>query len=364
MSRISAASVYGICRRRRIVEPPSGNRPRFASVDAEHRGVSRHADVGALQDLGAARDRVALDRRDHRLHRPVVPQQRLPVQVGHLLHALLHLRVGLLLAAHRLQVRARAEACRPAPVRIAQRSSGSRSSSRHASYSRQSMSGERAFFASGRFIVTTRTWPSRSTIAWGVVIGRIGTRCRGSVERWRRLARPSRTCSNRGWRTCLALSDIDLENPDNFVAGTPHHWFRELRREAPVHWHKERDGRGFWNVTKYEDLKYVSRNPLLFSSWRGGTNIPDRPDEALMGMRMIMLNMDPPQHVKFRRIVQRGFTPQMTAKQEPYLRALSRRIVDQVAHARRVRVRRGARRRAAAAGHLRADGRSARRTAS
>ena len=36
-----------------------------------------------------------------------------------------------------------------------------------------------------------------------------------------------------------------------------------------------------------------------------------------MGMRMIMLNMDPPQHVKFRRIVQRGFTPQMTAKQEP-----------------------------------------------
>src|SRR5262249_35490747 len=44
------------------------------------------------------------------------------------------------------------------------------------------------------------------------------------------------------------------------------------------------------------------------------------------------LNMDPPQHVKFRRIVQRGFTPQMTAKQEPYLRALSKRIVDQVAH--------------------------------
>ena len=68
----------------------------------------------------------------------------------------------------------------------------------------------------------------------------------------------------------MALSDIDLENPDNFTAGTPHHWFRELRREDPVHWHKERDGRGYWCVTKYEDLKYVSRNPLLFSSYRGG----------------------------------------------------------------------------------------------
>ena len=130
----------------------------------------------------------------------------------------------------------------------------------------------------------------------------------------------------------MGLDDIDLDNPDNFVSGTPHHWFKQLRREAPVHFHKERAGVGFWSLTKYEDVKYVSRNPQLFSSWLGGTNIPDRPDEALMGMRMIMLNMDPPQHVKFRRIVQRGFTPQMTAKQEPYLRALSKRIVDAVAH--------------------------------
>ena len=130
----------------------------------------------------------------------------------------------------------------------------------------------------------------------------------------------------------MGLDDIDLENPDNFVSGTPHHWFKQLRREAPVHFHKERAGVGFWSLTKYEDVKYVSRNPQLFSSWLGGTNIPDRPEEALMGMRMIMLNMDPPQHVKFRRIVQRGFTPQMTAKQEPYLRALSKRIVDAVAH--------------------------------
>jgi cholest-4-en-3-one 26-monooxygenase len=48
-------------------------------------------------------------------------------------------------------------------------------------------------------------------------------------------------------------------------------------------------------------------------------------------MRMIMLNMDPPQHVKFRRIVQRGFTPQMVGKQEAHMRELARRIVDAVA---------------------------------
>ncbi|HTO52217.1 MAG TPA: cytochrome P450, partial [Myxococcota bacterium] len=129
----------------------------------------------------------------------------------------------------------------------------------------------------------------------------------------------------------MALDHIDLDDPDNFVAGTPHHWFKELRREAPVYFHKERSGPGFWCITKYEDVKQVSRDPQTFSSWLGGTNIPDRDEQALQGMRMIMLNMDPPQHVKFRRIVQRGFTPQMTAKQEPYLRALSKRIVDAVA---------------------------------
>jgi cholest-4-en-3-one 26-monooxygenase len=129
----------------------------------------------------------------------------------------------------------------------------------------------------------------------------------------------------------MPLSEIDLNDPDKFVPGTPHHWFKELREHDPVHWHEEKDGPGFWCVTKYEDLKHVSRAPLLFSSWQGGTNIPDRDDAALSGLRMIMLNMDPPQHVKFRRIVQRGFTPQIVGKQEAHMRQLARRIVDAVA---------------------------------
>ena len=129
----------------------------------------------------------------------------------------------------------------------------------------------------------------------------------------------------------MKLEDIDLNDPDNFVNGTPHHWFKELRAKDPVHWHEEKNGPGFWCITKYEDVKTISRAPLLFSSWVGGTNIEDRDDAGLAGLRMIMLNMDPPQHVKFRRIVQRGFTPQMVAKQETYLRALATRIVDAVA---------------------------------
>jgi cholest-4-en-3-one 26-monooxygenase len=126
----------------------------------------------------------------------------------------------------------------------------------------------------------------------------------------------------------MVREHIDLANPDAFVPGTPHHWFTELRREDPVYWHPEKNGGpGFWVVTKYDDLRHVSRNPQLYSSEVGGTTLvePDAAERA--ASVIIMLNMDPPRHVKFRRIVQRGFTPRMIGEQEGHIRELARRIV-------------------------------------
>ena len=59
----------------------------------------------------------------------------------------------------------------------------------------------------------------------------------------------------------MDLAEIDLTNPDHFVAGTPHHWFKALRAQDPVHWHPEPDGPGFWCVTKYDDLKQRLAQP-------------------------------------------------------------------------------------------------------
>jgi len=129
----------------------------------------------------------------------------------------------------------------------------------------------------------------------------------------------------------MKLGDVDLCNPDAFAQGFPHAYFRMLRAEAPVSFNPEADGPGFWVITKYDDVKTISRNPGLFSSWVGGTNITDLPEEDLAGTRAIMLNMDPPQHVKFRRLVQRGFTPRMIQKQEAHIRDLARDIVGRVA---------------------------------
>lgn len=130
----------------------------------------------------------------------------------------------------------------------------------------------------------------------------------------------------------MRLAEVDLWNPDVFVQGVPHEAFRTLRLEDPVHRHKENPGGpGFWAVTRYADVVTVSKDPGLFSSYRGGTNIPDYPPDDMAMIRMMMVNMDPPQHGKFRKLARTGFTPRIVAQMEPKVRAAAAAIVDQVA---------------------------------
>ena len=126
--------------------------------------------------------------------------------------------------------------------------------------------------------------------------------------------------------------ETDLTNPDHFEHGFPHAFFRKLRREAPVYRHPEppEEGPGFWVISRYEDVKTISRHPQLFCSGDGTTR-PDADPESKAYMQLIMLNMDPPKHVKYRRIVQRGFTPRMVTAMEGPIRAQARRIVDGIA---------------------------------
>ena len=109
----------------------------------------------------------------------------------------------------------------------------------------------------------------------------------------------------------MELSDIDLIDSRNFVAAVPHQWFAELRRQAPVYWHEETDGPGFWCVTKYDDCVAVNRDYEHFSSAKQATFIWDMPEEQLEQQRLMMLNMDPPLHTRYRRLVNKGFTPRM-----------------------------------------------------
>ena len=107
----------------------------------------------------------------------------------------------------------------------------------------------------------------------------------------------------------MELADVDLYDPDSFVDGVPHEMFATLRREAPVYPHPHPEGGRFWCITRHADLVTVNRDNHTFSSWRGATNIDTPPAEALEQTRLMMLNLDPPEHTKLRKIVNKGFTP-------------------------------------------------------
>jgi len=129
----------------------------------------------------------------------------------------------------------------------------------------------------------------------------------------------------------MNLDTIDLTDKDVFVKGVPHDWFAALRREAPVFWHPEPDGGpGFWCLTRYDDVVTVNRDNQTFSSSRGAVFIWDLPPEDLEQQRLMMLNMDPPMHTRYRRLVNKGFTPRMIDSLEATIRERTRSILDTV----------------------------------
>ncbi len=128
----------------------------------------------------------------------------------------------------------------------------------------------------------------------------------------------------------MELSDVDLLDPDVFREGRHHEMFRVLREQDPVHFTEEPDGgQGFWSVTRHADLIAVNRDHEVFSSAEQGISIPDIPVEGAM-VREMMLYMDPPRHTRYRRLVNKGFTPRMIGLLEPGLIEKARSIVDKV----------------------------------
>src|SRR5688500_2822356 len=96
----------------------------------------------------------------------------------------------------------------------------------------------------------------------------------------------------------MRLSEVDIYDLDGYTRGVPHDGFRTLRTEAPVHFHPEPGGRGFWAITRYADVMAAGKDTGLYSS-RQGTNIPDYSQADLSVIQMMMINMDPPQHAKY-----------------------------------------------------------------
>lgn len=126
------------------------------------------------------------------------------------------------------------------------------------------------------------------------------------------------------------LSDIDLTDASIWEKAAPHDDLDRLRTHAPVHWHEESDGKGFWALTRHEHIREVSTAPLDYSSYLGGPTRLDPLDGGLDQVRMIIIGMDPPEHRSFRNIVARAFTPKMLSGLEASLRAETARVVGEM----------------------------------
>jgi cytochrome P450 len=123
---------------------------------------------------------------------------------------------------------------------------------------------------------------------------------------------------------------IDLADPDVWHAAVPSDEFARLRREAPVAWNERRDGqKGFWAVTRYDDIVAVSGNVELFSSRNGVISLDDF-DDSQNDARRTLLEMDPPQHPAMRMIATPAFTPKAVVALESTVRAMAQQLVDQV----------------------------------
>jgi cholest-4-en-3-one 26-monooxygenase len=137
----------------------------------------------------------------------------------------------------------------------------------------------------------------------------------------------------------MSFDDLDVMDGDLFADGPPHDLFRQMREQAPVRWNKTCPDTGadhvpgFWSVTRDEDVQAVSRDPATFSSHEGGIFLNPDQVNPLDVNRNLLLFKDPPEHTKYRLILQKSFVPHTVRAFEDEVRARITGVIDAVIEA-------------------------------
>jgi cytochrome P450 len=120
---------------------------------------------------------------------------------------------------------------------------------------------------------------------------------------------------------------VDLNDLDMWARGVPYDEFARLRREAPVGWHDEPSpNSGFWSVHRYADIVTASRDVATFSSARGISF--EEPTDADMAARRTIIDTDPPDHTKLRKIVSGSFSQRAVAVYQHFVEGLTEQVLD------------------------------------
>lgn len=127
------------------------------------------------------------------------------------------------------------------------------------------------------------------------------------------------------------MSPSVLADPNTFAEGVPHELLAELRRDQPVAW-QDMDGEpGFHAVLCHADVVSVARQPNLFSASAGGVVLEDLDEASLEMMRNMLLAMDPPRHVTYRKPIADSFKARIIGELEPQIRDICRVLLAEAA---------------------------------
>lgn len=124
----------------------------------------------------------------------------------------------------------------------------------------------------------------------------------------------------------------NILDPDIYIDGTHHQVFADVREKSNglAYIEDSLTGVPYWAVTRREIADYVCKNPLLFSS-AAKTILPkEMPEDEIALSRLMLVNMDPPEHVKYRRIVRNAFTPKAVEGYEDRFREVAKQTIERV----------------------------------
>jgi cytochrome P450 len=121
-----------------------------------------------------------------------------------------------------------------------------------------------------------------------------------------------------------ATIDIDPATPGFFLRPDYHEVLARLRAEAPLY----EFAPGMRAVSRYHDIREISRDPERFCSSRGAlVNDPLRSGGSIEGS---ILHMDPPRHAEWRRLLNREFTPRAVSGMEPQIRERAIHLLEAI----------------------------------
>ncbi len=131
----------------------------------------------------------------------------------------------------------------------------------------------------------------------------------------------------------LSVDTLDIITPDHYAKnGYPHREWTLLRREAPVYWYDRPNVEPFWAITKHADIVTIGRQPKIFLN--GPRLLVITRDLVIPGGENLfrhLLNMDPPEHGRYRDLVNRRFTPRAVRKLEAEVAEIANNVMRELA---------------------------------